>query len=82
MTEEKENNSSGTIITDEWPKDDPDEGFVDTRGFATCWWCGHKLVWQSDFMKDEWGMAGEGMVTILVCSGCDAECRMIEADEE
>ena len=48
---------------------------------AHCWWCGSKLIWQSDFMKDEWGMEGEGMVSILICSGCGAEVRMIEADE-
>ena len=66
-------NTTGNITTEEE---------IDRRGFATCWWCGHRLVWQSDFMKDEWGIDGEGMVTILLCSGCGAECRMIEADEQ
>ena len=72
------NDGTGTIITDHWPKDDPDE-FPITIG---CWYCGEKLLWQSDFMKDEWGMNGEGMVTVLLCSGCGAECRMIEPDPE
>ena len=75
-------NKSDTIVTDEWPQNDPYEGFVDTRSFATCWWCGHKLIWQNDFEKDDWGIHGEGMVTVLICSGCGAECRMIEAEEK
>ena len=45
-----------------------------------CWWCKAELIWQSDFMKDEWGIEGEGMVTILKCSGCNAEVRMIESE--
>tara|TARA_R110001592_G_scaffold16685_4_gene70897 strand:+ start:1862 stop:2056 length:195 start_codon:yes stop_codon:yes gene_type:complete len=56
--------------------------FIDDRSFATCWWCGHKLIWQNDFEKDDWGIDGEGMVTVLICSGCNAEVRMIEADDE
>ncbi len=63
------NDSSGTIITS-----------YEVRKEAHCWWCGSKLIWQSDFMKDEWGIEGEGMVTVLVCSGCDAEVRMIESE--
>jgi len=64
------NNSSGTEIISHEIKE------------ANCWWCGSKLIWQSDFMKHEWGMNGEGMVSILICSGCGAECRMIEPEEE
>ncbi len=71
------NDGSGTVITDHWPKGDPDE-----TPTTPCWWCRSPLIWQSDFMKDEWGMEGEGMVSILVCSGCGAECRMIEREDE
>ena len=64
------NDESGTIVTSHEIKE------------AQCWWCGHKLIWQNDFMKDEWGMNGEGMVSILICSGCGAEVRMIEREDE
>ena len=66
-------NSSGTIITDHWPKGDPDE-----TPTTPCWWCRSPLIWQSDFTKDEFGVEGKGIVTVLVCSGCKAEVRMIE----
>ena len=71
-------NSSGTIISDGYPaKSDPDENPT-----HPCWWCGGALVWQSDSMKEEWGMPGEGMVSILLCSKCNAEVRYIEAEDE
>lgn len=69
-------NRSGTIITDNWPQGDPDE-----KPKVDCWYCGSPLIWQSDFLKDEWGIEGEGIVTVLLCSGCGAEVRYIEKDE-
>tara|TARA_R100001440_G_scaffold72658_1_gene96691 strand:+ start:300 stop:458 length:159 start_codon:yes stop_codon:yes gene_type:complete len=47
-----------------------------------CWWCRSDLIWQNDFTKEEWCMEGEGLVTVLVCSGCGAEVRYIEKDED
>lgn len=47
-----------------------------------CWWCRSEVVWQNDFTKEEWCMEGEGIVSILVCSGCGAEVRYIEREEE
>ncbi len=66
-------NTTGNITTEE---------YIDRRGFATCWWCGHKLIWQNDYDREDFGFSGEGMVTVLICSGCDAEVRMIGVDEE
>lgn len=40
-----------------------------------CWWCGGKLIWQSDFTKEEVFGEGEGMVTYLTCSECNAEVQ-------
>ena len=71
------NDGSGTIITDHWPKGDPDEAPT-----TFCWWCRSPLIWQRDFTKDEFGIEGEGIVTVRCCSGCGAEVRYIEADEE
>ena len=70
-------NESGTIITDYWPKGDPDE-----TATTPCWWCRSSFIWQNDFNKDEWGINGEGIVTVLICSGCGAEVRYIEKDED
>ena len=74
-------NRADVIVTDHWPSGDPYEGFVDTRPYATCWWCGHKLIWQNDFDREDYGLEGEGMVTILICSGCKAEVQMTEAEQ-
>ena len=41
-----------------------------------CWWCGGKLIWQSDFSEDE------GMVTYLTCSECNAEVQYKTGVEE
>jgi len=70
-------NTTGTIVTDKWPEGDPDE-----KPKIACWFCGSVLIWQSDFMKHEWGMNGDGLYTVLACSGCGAQCHMIEADQE
>ena len=73
----KEENNSGTLIGDDFPtKSDPDENPTNP-----CWWCRGQVAWQSDFMKNEWGMEGEGMVSILRCSDCGAEIRYIEREE-
>lgn len=72
------NDESGTIITDNWPDNDPDE----KEGTNPCWWCRSELTWQNDFTKEEWCMEGEGIVSILVCSGCGAEVRYIEREEK
>lgn len=38
-----------------------------------CWYCGSKLIWDSDFNYDEVFGEGEGIVTYLHCSKCGAE---------
>ena len=51
-----------------------------------CWYCGGKLFWQSDFNYDEVYGDGEGIVTFLHCSNCNAEVqyslRTNEEEEE
>tara|TARA_R110000824_G_scaffold227038_1_gene414839 strand:- start:164 stop:331 length:168 start_codon:yes stop_codon:yes gene_type:complete len=34
--------------------------------------CGNDLIWGGDHMFDECGMEGEGIVSNLSCSNCDA----------
>jgi hypothetical protein len=62
-------NTTGTIVTEKEARN-------------PCWWCRSEVVWMNDFTKEEWCMEGEGMVSILVCSGCGAEVRYIEREEE
>ena len=47
-----------------------------------CWWCGGKLIWQSDFDKEGVFGEGEGMVTYLTCSGCNAEVQYTTGVQE
>lgn len=47
-----------------------------------CWYCGEKMIWDSDFNYDEVYGEGEGIVTFLHCSNCDAECRFSLRDDE
>lgn len=48
-----------------------------------CWFCGHELIWQSDFDFEDYGYEGEGIVAVLSCSHCNAyvEC-MLSFNEE
>ena len=47
-----------------------------------CWWCGGRLIWQSDFDKKDVVGEGEGMVTFLTCSDCNAEVQYTTGVEE
>ena len=47
----------------------------------TCWFCGEKMIWQSDFTYDEYGRSGEGQVTVLLCSSCEASAEFSITDD-
>tara|TARA_R100000995_G_scaffold84504_1_gene63389 strand:- start:1033 stop:1242 length:210 start_codon:yes stop_codon:yes gene_type:complete len=47
-----------------------------------CWWCGGKLIWQSDFDKEDVYGEGKGLVTYLQCSECNASVEYISQEEE
>lgn len=47
-----------------------------------CWYCQTQLIWKSDFPYDEWYGEGEGIVTVLECPNCGAECVMSLRDDE
>tara|TARA_R100000008_G_C3560943_1_gene156112 strand:+ start:1037 stop:1204 length:168 start_codon:yes stop_codon:yes gene_type:complete len=47
----------------------------------TCWFCGEKMIWQSDFTYEEYGREGEGQVTVLLCSSCEASAEFSITDE-
>ena len=37
-----------------------------------CWHCNSDVVWQSDYSFEDYDMDGDGIVTVLTCSKCDA----------
>ena len=47
-----------------------------------CWYCGAEMIWDSDFNYDEIHGDGDGIVTFLHCSSCDAECMFSLRDDE
>ena len=48
----------------------------------TCWYCGGKLCWDSDYNYDEVFGEGEGIVTMLHCINCGAEVQYSLRDDE
>ena len=46
-----------------------------------CWYCRADMIWQSDFTYEDYGREGEGMVTVLLCSECNASAEFSITDE-
>ena len=38
----------------------------------TCWHCGNEVIWGGDHTYEDYGMDGEGIVSNLSCSKCNA----------
>ena len=38
-----------------------------------CWHCQSKLIWGGDHTFEDYCLEGDGVVSNLSCSGCDAE---------
>ena len=38
-----------------------------------CWHCNNEVIWGGDHDYDDYGMEGEGIVSNLNCSKCEAE---------
>lgn len=36
-----------------------------------CAFCGHEMIWQSDFNSDEYGHAEGGIISVWQCPHCD-----------
>ncbi len=47
-----------------------------------CWYCGGKLIWQADHDAEDLGYVGEGIVTILNCSSCNAHVEYVHTEGE
>lgn len=40
-----------------------------------CWHCNSKLIWQSDFSYEDYGLEEEGIISVLICS--NEECGSV-----
>ena len=38
-----------------------------------CWHCGNKVIWNNDHTFEDYALEGDGIVTSLSCSVCNAE---------
>ena len=38
-----------------------------------CWFCGHEVIWSGDFDYEDFELGGEGIVTVMSCSNCNAQ---------
>ena len=39
-----------------------------------CWFCNPELIWANDFDFEDYGLEGEGVISVLACTNedCDA----------
>jgi hypothetical protein len=42
-----------------------------------CFYCDCKLIWQSDFDTEDYGIERQGIVSNYICSECDTEYQSI-----
>ena len=48
---------------------------------AICYFCGASLTWVEDQNKESYGYEGEGIVTNMNCTDCNADVLFIENKE-
>ena len=48
---------------------------------TNCWFCGCEMIWGSDFMFEDYGMEGDGIVSSLSCPNCGATAEFYEGIE-
>lgn len=47
-----------------------------------CWFCNEELIWQNDFMLEDYGYDGDGIIAMLSCPNCGAETFCVIRIEE
>ena len=60
------------------------EDCKESNGMFECFHCLHRsLLWQSDFMFEDYGYEGNGIVQNLICTNCGAEVEYrVPLDED
>ena len=66
------------MTTDVEVRHDNDHDSIGDR----CWYCGGRLIWQSDFNYGEVFGEGGGIVTYLKCMECGATVQYSLRDED
>lgn len=46
-----------------------------------CFLCGSRVIWGCDFMFEDYGMDGDGIVHTYTCSNCGAAYEVYESFE-
>ena len=46
-----------------------------------CWHCNNKLIWGADFTYEDYQLEGEGIVSTLSCSKCNAHVEVYLGDD-
>lgn len=51
---------------------------------TNCWFCGSKMIWQSDFDFEDYGIGSDGVVSVLMCSNdeCGAMAEFYTGERE
>lgn len=49
---------------------------------TNCWFCGHEMIWNSDFSYEDYGYEGEGTIAVLNCPNCNATAEFSVRDDE
>jgi hypothetical protein len=47
-----------------------------------CWFCNEELIWQNDFMLEDFCYYNDGIVAFLICPNCGAEIYCVIRNEE
>lgn len=47
-----------------------------------CWFCRTEMRWESDFNREDFGLEGDGVVTVLTCPNCQATAQFYSPTEE
>jgi C4-type Zn-finger protein len=47
-----------------------------------CWLCGGTLIWGNDWNTEDFGYEGDGIVSTLHCSSCNAQVTYVLIEEE
>ena len=47
-----------------------------------CWHCQNDVIWGGDHTFEDYGLNGEGIVTNLSCSKCDAQYLIYLGEED
>ena len=47
-----------------------------------CCYCGSQLIWDNDFSLEDYGVEGDGIISVHHCSNCHAEVYCVLRVEE